>query len=211
MPSLSGTHIINVSKTYEKLLLAARIIAGIENPQDIVVISGREYGQRAVLKFAKFIGAQALAGRYTPGTFTNQIQKIFIEPRLIITTDPKIDHQAINESSYTNIPVISLCSTESSLRFVDVAIPCNNKSRTSLGLIYWMLTREVLRLRGEISRKEEWSVMVDLFFHRNVDEQEKEAAKNIEEAQDEAVAPEVEAVAVAEEAAPTAEGWEEKQ
>jgi len=34
-----------LKKTWEKLLLAARIIVGIENPSDVCVISARPYGQ----------------------------------------------------------------------------------------------------------------------------------------------------------------------
>ena len=101
-----GLHIINLGKTWEKIILAARIIAAIENPQDVVVISARPYGQRAVLKFAQYTGAQCIAGRFTPGSFTNQITKQFREPRLLIVTDPRIDAQSIKEASYTNIPEI---------------------------------------------------------------------------------------------------------
>lgn len=77
-------------------MLAARIIVAIENPADVVVISNRTYGQRAVLKYAQYTGAQYLAGRYTPGTFTNQIQQQFQEPRLLIVTDPRVDYQVCN-------------------------------------------------------------------------------------------------------------------
>merc|ERR1719213_524367 len=90
-----GVHIINVKKTWEKLLLAARAIAAIENPADVCVISSRPYAQRAILKFAAATGATAIAGRYTPGTFTNQIQKAFKDPRLLVVTDPRADHQPI--------------------------------------------------------------------------------------------------------------------
>lgn len=183
-----GTYIIHLRKTYEKILLAARAIAAIENPADVYVISSRPMGQRAVLKFARYTGATPIAGRFTPGAFTNQIQAAFREPRLLVVTDPASDHQPITEASYVNIPVIGFCNTDSPLRYVDVAIPCNNKSPHSVGLIWWMLAREVLRLRGTISRKLPWEtdVMPDLFFYRDPEEQEKEEAAKAEAAKAEA-------------------------
>jgi small subunit ribosomal protein SAe len=170
-----GIHLLNIGKTWEKLVFAARIIAAIENPADVVAISARPYGQRAVLKFAKYTGCQAIAGRFTPGNFTNYITRSFKEPRLIIVTDPRADYQAIKEASYVNIPVIALCDADASLKYVDVAIPTNNKDRKSIGLIWWMLAREVLRLRGRLDRHQPWDVMVDMFFYRDQEEQEKEA------------------------------------
>lgn len=97
---------MNIGKTWEKIVLAARILATIENPNDICVISARPYGHRAVLKFGSFVGAQPIAGRFTPGNFTNYGTKSFKEPRVIIVTDPRVDHQAIREAAYVNIPSV---------------------------------------------------------------------------------------------------------
>merc|ERR1711957_893836 len=92
--TVDGIHIVHLGKTWEKLMVAARIIVAIENPKDIIVASQRPYGSRAVLKFSHYTGANAMAGRWMPGTLTNQITTKYLEPRLLIVTDPRTDAQA---------------------------------------------------------------------------------------------------------------------
>lgn len=169
-----GSQILHLGKTWEKLMLAARIIVAVENPEDVVVVSARKFGQRAVFKYAQYTGASYIGGRYTPGTFTNQLTRNYLEPRLVIVTDPIGDAQPILEASYCNIPCIALCNADNEIRHVDVAIPCNNIAKHSIALMYWFLAREVLRMRGTITRSEPWSIMVDLFMYRDPEDMEKQ-------------------------------------
>merc|ERR1711862_274808 len=47
-----GIYYLNVAKTWEKLMIAARVIVAVDNPKDVLVISSRQYAQRAILKYA---------------------------------------------------------------------------------------------------------------------------------------------------------------
>jgi len=176
----TGNHIIDLRKTWQKLVLAARVIASVPNPKDVCVVglsaSGTTpYAQRAVLKFGKHIGCTSFAGRFTPGTLTNQQQSQFTEPTVLVISDPIKDHQPLVESSYMNIPVIAFANTEHHLRNIDIAIPCNTEGQYSIALMYWLLAREVLRLQGKLTRDKPWPEMVDMFIYKDPEEQEKTA------------------------------------
>ena len=176
---LNGVQLFDISKQIEKLQVAARMIAAIPDPSSIIVVSGRVSGQRAVYKFGKFTGAQSVGGRWTPGMLTNQNTKKYVEPRLLILTDPRTDYNALLESSYMNIPIIALGNTDHNLEYVDCAIPVNNRSKKSLAMIYWLLTREVLRLKGE----ENFTELVDLYMYRDVEKESKQEDNNSGEVQ----------------------------
>ncbi|XP_006901805.1 PREDICTED: 40S ribosomal protein SA-like [Elephantulus edwardii] len=139
------------------------------------------------MKFAAATGAIPIAGRFTSGTITNQIQAAFREPHLLVVTDPRADHQPLTEASYFNLPTIALRNTDSPLRYVDIAIPCNNKGAHSVGLMWWMLAREVLCMHGTISWEHLWEVMPDLYFYRHpegIENEEQAAAEKAPEVTD---------------------------
>ncbi len=147
-----GLYVLDVRETDERIRTAAKFISRFD-PDKVVVVSGRVYGKRPVESFAKFIGAHAFTDRFVPGTLTNPNiagPRIYIEPELVILTDPRTDEQALSEAAKIGIPVIALCDTDNNTTNVDLVIPSNNRGRKALALVYFLLAREVLRERGDI-------------------------------------------------------------
>ncbi|WP_048055336.1 30S ribosomal protein S2 [Pyrococcus sp. NA2] len=157
-----GLYVLDVRKTDERLKVAGKFLAKFD-PQSILAVSVRLYGQKPVKKFGEVTGAKAIPGRFLPGTMTNPAVKNFFEPDVIIITDPRADHQAMKEAIEIGIPIVALVDTENLLSYVDLAIPTNNKGRKALALIYWILAREILYNRGEISSREDFKIPVEEF------------------------------------------------
>ena len=163
-----GIFIINISKTIKKLKIAARALAAVKDCSNILAISTSECSQKAVLKFSSFVKCQVLTGKWISGKLTNHMCKKFQEPEIIIIANPKIDYQPLLEASRTNIPTIAFCNTDTSLKFIDVAIPGNNLDNHSIAFLWWMLTREVLIFKGQISEIKEWEIPVNLFLDSEI-------------------------------------------
>ncbi|MBO8175537.1 MAG: 30S ribosomal protein S2 [Thermococcus sp.] len=160
-----GLYVLDVRKTDERLRVAGKFLAKFE-PDKILAVSVRLYGQKPVKKFGEVTGARAIPGRFLPGTMTNPAVKNFFEPDVLIVTDPRADHQALKEAVEVGIPIVALVDTENLLSYVDLAIPTNNKGRKALALIYWILAREILYNRKEIESREDFKVPVEDFEMR---------------------------------------------
>ena len=157
-----GLRILNVNLTSEKIVEAANFLKE-QKPKDVLVVSARQYGWKPAKKFADTCGFRCIAGRFTPGRLTNPEMRTFIEPKIIILTDPAADAQAFREAINIKIPVIAMCDSNNLTNNVDLIIPGNNKGRRSLALIYWLLSREILRIRGELGADEDLEETIDDF------------------------------------------------
>jgi small subunit ribosomal protein S2 len=157
-----GLFIIDTRKTDERVRIAAKFMATFP-PSSIAVVSFRLYGQTPVAKFCEVTGCVPILGRFPPGAFTNPLCPSYMEPQLVMVTDPAADEQAIGEASKIGLPVIALCDTDNVVENIDLVIPTNNKGRKALAMVYWLLARQVLRERGAISTDGNLSVPVEDF------------------------------------------------
>ena len=149
-----GLYVLDVRKTNDRIVSAGKFLAKYE-ADDILVVSTRQYGQAPVKKFGKITGAKTIPGRFIPGTLTNPNYAKFIEPKVLVVTDPRSDSQAIIEAKQVGIPVVALCDTENLLGNVDIVLPVNNKGRKAIALVYWLLARQMLREKGILGEDEE--------------------------------------------------------
>ena len=157
-----GLRILNVNLTSEKITEASNFLKDYE-PKDVLVVSARQYGWKPAKKFADACGFTCIAGRFTPGRLTNPEMRFFIEPKLIVLTDPAADAQAFREAVNISIPVIAMCDSNNLTTGIDIVVPGNNKGRRSLALIYWLMAREILRIKGELPADGELEETIDDF------------------------------------------------
>lgn len=143
-----GLVVLNVQEIDKRIRLASNLLSQY-NPEDILVVCRRENGWKAVKLFSKLTGIRAFAGRYPPGILTNPNLKTFLETKLILVVDPWPDKNIIKDAIKIGIPVIALCDTNNETNNLDLVVPCNNKGKKSLGLIFWILTREYLKNRNK--------------------------------------------------------------
>ena len=155
-----GLRILNVNLTSEKITEAAKFLKDYE-PKDVLVVSARQYGWKPAKKFADACGFVCIAGRFTPGRLTNPEMRFFIEPKVIVLTDPAADAQAFREAVNIDVPVIAMCDSNNLTTDIDIIVPGNNKGRRSLALIYWLMAREILRMKGELTADGELEETID--------------------------------------------------
>jgi len=155
-----GLYLIDIAQTDSRIGIVSQFLNRFEASR-VVVTSARQYGQRPARMFATAVGAKSQVGRFIPGTFTNPLLPSYYEPEVLLVTDPAADQQAVREACGSGVPIVAICDANNNLRNVDLALPANNKGRRSLALIYWLLAREILKQRGQMT-DEDWEASEDL-------------------------------------------------
>jgi small subunit ribosomal protein S2 len=157
-----GLSVLNLQKIDERIRLAANLLGQYE-PQDVLVVSRRENGWKAVKAFGKHTACKVFAGRYPPGILTNPRLDTYMEVKVILVTDSWPDRNAIKDAMQIGIPVIALCDTNNQSNEIDLVVPCNNKGKKSLGLLFYIIAREYLKSRGLLKENEEPKFTVEEF------------------------------------------------
>jgi small subunit ribosomal protein S2 len=157
-----GLAVLNLQKIDERIRIAGKFLAQYD-PEGILVVSRRENGWKAVKAMSRAIGNKVFAGRYMPGILTNPSLENYMEVKVILVTDAWPDKNVINDASKIGVPILALCDTNNQANDIDLVIPCNNKGKKSLGLFFWILTREYLKNRGIIKDDSEFKAALEDF------------------------------------------------
>ncbi len=143
-----GLYVLDIRKLDERIRVAAKFLSRFE-PSKILLVAARQYAQKPIQMFSKVVGSDYIVGRFIPGTLTNPMLKEYREPDVVFVNDPAIDKQAVSEATMVGVPVVALCDTNNSASDIDLVIPTNNKGRRALAIVYWLLAREIMRIKGQ--------------------------------------------------------------
>ncbi len=168
-----GLFVLDVKQTDDRIRVAGKFLARFE-PAKIAVAATRLYAHEPVKKFCQLTGAMPLTGRFIPGMLSNPLYPNRVDPEIIVVSDPRADAQAVKEASAVGIPIVALCSTDNEFTGVDYVIPTNNKGRRALAVIFWLLSRQILRERGELKTDESPKATIEDFEAKISREDEEE-------------------------------------
>jgi small subunit ribosomal protein S2 len=157
-----GLSVLNLQRIDKRIKIAADFLSQYD-PDDILVVSRRENGWKPVKLMTKILGIKSFPGRYPPGILTNPALENYIEAKVLLVVDPWPDRNAINDSMRIGIPIVALCDTNNQANNIDLVIPCNNKGKKSLGIFFYILTREIMKNKKMIKDESEFKYSIEDF------------------------------------------------
>jgi len=170
-----GLYVLDLRKIDERIRMAGKLLAKYE-PGEVMVVASRTYSGNAASVFSAVTGIKVFQGRFIPGILTNVARADFVEPKILLICDPRSERQAVTEAGTMGIPIVGLCDSDNITTFIDWVIPCNNKGRRSLALIFYLLAREYMMGRGKIASYDEFQKPLAAFEAEPGEEAVAEAA-----------------------------------
>lgn len=158
-----GLAVLNIQKINERIKAVCRFLAQYE-PKDIIVVGRRENAWDALKYFGELTGIRVIPGRYPPGMLTNPNLDKFTEAKVLFAVDPWPDKNAVRDAVKASMIIVALCDTNNESNYLDLVVPCNNKGKKSIGLLFWILAKEYLKSRKLISSDEEMKIKLDKFI-----------------------------------------------
>ena len=171
--SPEGLYMLNIDMTLSRIKTAAKFVSRLDIKR-VIVCSAREYAATPIEKFCECTGATMMLRRFMPGTLTNPSLPFYTEPQLLIVSDPQVDSQAVTEATNAGVPVIGVANTDNLTSQLDLVIPANNRGRKALATVYWLLAREILIQKGELSEDQDMKYEIDDFETKIKDIEEDE-------------------------------------
>jgi len=155
-----GIALFNLKKTDERIRTAVKFLSRSKN---LLVASRKTISFKPLETFGKLFDVRIVAGRFMPGTLTNPQYEEFYEADLVFVVDPLTDHGVVEEAVKARIPVMAICNSFNETRNIDYVIPANNSSRRALATLFWIFSRELLKVKGEIKNDREYKYTIEDF------------------------------------------------
>ena len=157
-----GLSVLNLKKIDERIQLAVNFLSQYA-PEEILIVSRRENGLKGLKKLNELTGIRVISGRYPPGILTNPNLETFSEPKVIMVSDPWTDKNAVEDAAKMGVPIIALCDTNNQSNKIDLVVPCNNKGKKSVGLVFYLVAQEYMRKKAMLKSEDEMPAKIDDF------------------------------------------------
>ncbi len=142
-----GLAIFNTDLIDEKLKEGVEYLSQF-NPEEIILVCKRQAGWKAAKKFGQLTGIRTFTKKYPAGILTNTSLPDFFENKLTIVIDSWLDKNALNDTLKVKKKILMVCDTNNFPKGANQIIIGNNKSPKSLGVIFYILTKEYCKEKG---------------------------------------------------------------
>lgn len=157
-----GLSVLNIQQIDERIKMLIELFSNYE-PEDIIIACRRENGWKPIKLLEEITGIRAFVGRYPPGILTNTALSNYTEAKLIVVVDPWPDKNAVNDALKIGIPVVGLCDTNNQSNNLDFIVPCNNKGKKSIGLLFYLIAKHYALKKGLIKNEKEMKYSLEDF------------------------------------------------